>query len=108
MTPYQIHQNHADLFKIISSCLFNTNMGVQTGISCSSCELLAVLVRDVSASTGVFVSFCKSEVNDVDYVLLLTHADQEVIWFDISVQEALLVNVFNPLQHLNSQHKYGL
>jgi hypothetical protein len=40
-------------------------------------------------------------------MLLLTRPDQKVVRFDVSVQEALLVYKFNPLQHLDGDHEYG-
>jgi hypothetical protein len=62
----------------------------------------------MAASVRVLVSFSQTEVNHVDDMLLLTHADQEVIWFDVSVQETLLVHILDPLEHLDSYHKHCL
>jgi hypothetical protein len=41
-------------------------------------------------------------------VLLLAHADEEVVWLDVSVDEAAGVDELDPLQHLVSQHQHRL
>jgi hypothetical protein len=41
-------------------------------------------------------------------MLLLAHADQEVIRFYVAMEEALLVHILDSLQHLNAYHKHGL
>ena len=45
----------------------------------------------------VAVAFGKTEVNDVDMVLFRANTHQKVVWLDISVQEAFIVNIFNAL-----------
>jgi len=37
------------------------------------------------SSFGVFVALGKAKVDDVDDVLVLSRANQEVVWLDISV-----------------------
>ena len=45
---------------------------------------------------GVFVALCKSEVNDIDIVLgTLGTANQEVVRFNISVNNPFLVHFLN-------------
>ena len=38
-------------------------------------------------------------------MLLLLNADQKVVWFYISVQETILVDKLNSLQHLYGEHQ---
>jgi hypothetical protein len=38
-------------------------------------------------------------------MLLLLNADQKVVWFNVSVQETILVHKLNSLQHLYGQHQ---
>lgn len=71
LASYKIHQNNSNLLKIISPCLFNTQMGIQTSISGSSSQRFIVFKTYVSACLGVLVSFCKSKINNVYNVLLL-------------------------------------
>ncbi len=57
---------------------------------------------------GVSVSLRQPEVNDVNIVLSLPYADQEVVWLDIPVQEQSRMDVLNPLNHLISKHQHSL
>lgn len=41
-------------------------------------------------------------------MLLLPDADQKVVWFDIPVEEAALMDELDSLEHLNSKHKDSL
>ena len=60
-------------------------MGVEASVSGCSSQLLIVLVANVTSSSGVFVPFGQAKVNYVDDVLLLAHADQEIVRLDVSV-----------------------
>ena len=73
-------------------------MGVNRGVASSAGQVLAVTVRDVLAGLGVAEALGKAEVDDVDVVLLLADADQEVVWLDISVEEVSAVDELDPLQ----------
>jgi hypothetical protein len=52
----------------------------------------------VLASLRVAEALGKTKVDDVDVVLLLANADQEVVWLDISVKEVPRVHKFDPLK----------
>lgn len=41
-------------------------------------------------------------------MLLFANSDQEVVWFDVSVQEMPRVDELYPLQHLVGQHEHRL
>jgi hypothetical protein len=44
----------------------------------------------------VFKALCQSEVNDVDLILrLISATNQEVVGFDVSMNDSLLVNFLN-------------
>ena len=104
----KVHENHADLFKVITSRLLNAHVRVKRRIPCSPRQLLIVLVAYVATSPRIFESLGKSKVNHIDYVLLLADTDEEVIWFDVSVKEAALVDVLDTLEHLDGKHQDGL
>lgn len=78
-------------------------MGVHRGIAGSAGQVLAIAVGDVLAGLGVAEALGKTEVDYVYVVLLLADADQEVVWFDISVEEVSAVDELDPLQ-LNHLH----
>jgi len=52
----------------------------------------------VLASLGVAEALGEAEVDDVDVVLLLGDADEEVVGLDISVEEVPRVNELDPLK----------
>ena len=97
----EVHKHHSDLLQIIPACLLNAQMSVEAGVASSPCQLLIVLVRDVSTSSGVFIPLGQSKVNYIDNVLLLSKTDQEIVRFDISMKETILMNKFNTLEHLD-------
>jgi hypothetical protein len=44
----------------------------------------------------VFEALCQPEVDDVDLILgLIRASNQEVVWFDVSMNDSLLVNFLN-------------
>lgn len=89
-----------DGFEVVSSGLLNAFVGVDGGIAGSSCQVLTVLIRDVF-TFAVFITLCKTEVDDVDLVFgLVSSADQEVVRLDIPVNYSLLVHLLDT-HHLN-------
>lgn len=73
-------------------------MGVDRGITGGSSKILAVFVRDV-LTLAVFITFCETEVDDVDLVFcLVSSADQEVIRLDIPVDYSFFVHFLNAHQ----------
>ena len=59
----------------------------------------------MAARSWVFIPLGETEVNYVNHMLLLLNADQKVVWFYISVQETILVDKLNSLQHLYGEHQ---
>ena len=84
-TLNKVHEDHSNLFKVVSSRLLNSHMRVQTSITRRPSQLLIVFVADVTTSSGVFVSLRQTKVNDVDYVLVVALAYQEIVRLDVSV-----------------------
>ena len=95
----------ADCLQIIASALFNALMGSNRGISGSSSEILAVLVRNVLTLT-VLIALGQTEVNDENVVSSgLGASDQEVIGLDITMNDTLLVHFLNPLNELRADQQ---
>ena len=46
----------------------------------------------------------KPEIDNVDFGRFFTSSYDEIIWFDISMKIALIVDKLNPLNHLISNH----
>ena len=49
-------------------------------------------------SLGVSESFGKTEINHIDVVLLLSNADEEIVWLNVPMKEVTGVNKLNPLK----------
>ena len=80
-------------------------MGRDRCISGRSSEILSVFVGDVLALT-VLVALGEAEVDDVDVVSgRISASDQEVIRFDITMDNSLFVHFFNTSDELNSDHQ---
>lgn len=73
-------------------------MGVDWGVSSGTGQILSISVRNVFAGLGISESLGETEIDDVDVVLLLANANQEVVRLDISMQEVSGMNELNPLQ----------
>ena len=87
--------------KTISSRLFVTNVGVQRGISSSSCKILPVFERNMLTVTG-FVTLSEAEINDVDHVLgSLSSSGHEIVGFDVPMNDPFFVDNLDSLEHLN-------
>ncbi len=70
-------------------------MCVDTGVSGCSSQVLVFPVRYVLVCASISVLLGQTKVNDVDQVALLAQAHQEVVWFHVSVDKVLRVDVFD-------------
>ena len=74
------------------------------GVPGRSCQVFAIFVGDVLALT-VLVALCEAEIYDVDVVSTrFCASDQEIVWFDISVNDSLFMHFFDALDQLNGDH----
>ena len=104
----KVQNDVADGLQVVSSRLLDALVGRNGGVPGRSSQVLAVLVRDVLTFT-VFVALCEAEVDDVDVVLGgLCATDQEVVWLDVSVDDSLLMHLFNATNHLDCDHEDSL
>lgn len=67
-------------------------MCIDCGVSSSTSQILAITVWNMLTSFWVSEAFGKPKVNDIHEMLLLLNPNQEVIGFDISVQEVARVD----------------
>lgn len=70
-------------------------MGVDAGVSCRPREVFVFLVGDVLVRSCVPVLLGQSEVDGVDEIALLAETHEEVVGFDVSVDEVLRVDVLD-------------
>ena len=77
-------------------------------VTSGSCEILAVFVRNV-LTLAVLEAFGKTEIDDVDVVTSRVCAtDEEVIRFDVSVNDALLMHFLYATDELHRNHQDSL
>ena len=74
----------------------------------SSSQILVFPVRNVLPGSVVSELLCKPKVNQEQLVAVPANPHQEVVWFDVAVDEILVVHIFHPPNHLVCQHKDGL
>ena len=71
--------------------LTDAEVRVGGGVTRRAREVLAVAVRNVFARLRIPVAFCEAKVNDVEDVLALADAHEEVVGLDVAVDEVLRV-----------------
>ena len=94
-----------DGFQVISSRLFVPNVSVKTGISCSSCQVLSISERNV-LTIRALVALGQSKINNVDCVFgSVCPSDQKIVRFDVPMDNSLLMDTLDSLDHLNGDVK---
>lgn len=88
--------------------LTNSKMGVNAGITGSTGQIFVLTVGNVEMGLGVSVFLGKTEVNDIDLIAPLANAHQEVVGLDITMDERLGMDIFDPGNELVSQEKHRL
>jgi hypothetical protein len=93
-TSKEVHENVAQSFQVVPARLLASQMGVDTHVTRSTGERLALPVRNVLLCLGVTVLLGHTKVHDVNYISALGawSADEEVVRLDVAVDEVLLVN----------------
>lgn len=91
----EVHENVTERFEVISSRLFDSEMGVDRGISSGTGQVLVLSVRDMQVGLRVPVLFRQTEIDYVDLVASLADAHQKVVRLDISVDEVSRVDVLD-------------
>ena len=101
----EIDEYKTERLKVISSALLNTKMSVHRSIAGCSSEIFTIPVGYVFSSFGVTEPFGKPEINNIDKMLLLSDANQEVVWLNVTMQKMSRVNKLQSLKHLIRQHE---
>ena len=78
-------------------------MSINTGISSCACKIFIFSVWNVLVSLLISILFSQAKVNDVHKIPFLPKTHQKVVWFDITMDEVLRVNIFQSanLENLN-------
>lgn len=83
-------------------------MGIDGGITSSTGQVLVLAVRDVEVRLRVTILLGQTEIDDVDLVTTLANAHQEVVGFDITMDEGLGVDVLDAGDELVGEKQNGL
>lgn len=83
-------------------------MGGNGGIPCSSCQVLSIFVWDVHAFR-VLVALGQSKIDNVDVIArCIRPANQEVVWLDVTMNEAFFVDLLDAADELDGDHEHSL
>lgn len=104
----EVEHDVSEGFHVVTAGLFDTQVGVDTGITGSTSQVLVLTVRDVEVSLWITVLLGQTKIDDVDLVTTLSNAHKEVVWFDITVDEGLCVDVLDTRDELVSEQENGL
>lgn len=94
-TTKEVHQNVGKRLEIITASLFDTQVSVNGSVTCSTRQILVLPIRNVKVSLRVSEFLRQTKVNDVDLVPALADSHEEVIRFDVAVNEVTGVNIFD-------------
>jgi hypothetical protein len=81
-------------------------MSVNGGVTSCASESFALPVLDVF-SLGSHILLGESEINDEDPMSVLAFSNGEIVWLDISMDDASGVNVFDAFDHLIGAHEHS-
>ena len=77
-------------------------------LPCGSGEVFIFSVCNVLPGPVVPVLLGQTEVDHKQLVTMAPDPHQEVVWFDVPMDEILVVDVLDPPNHLVCQHEDGL
>ena len=80
-------------------------MGVDARVPSGARQVLILSVRDVLPGPVVAVLLCQAEIDEEQLVAVSADTHEEVVWFDVSVDEVLVVDVLDSADHLVCQHQ---
>ena len=91
----------SDGFEVISSGLLVTNVGVYTGVSGRTGQILSIQEWNV-LTIRALVTLRETEVDNVDGILgVFIASNQKVVRLDISMNDPLFVHNLDSLDHLH-------
>jgi len=70
-------------------------MSIDRRVSCGAGEILVLPVGNVKVGVGVTKFLREAEIDDINYVFVLADAHQEVVWFDIAMDEISTVDILD-------------
>ena len=97
----KVEKHMADSFQIVTPRLLDSFMGGDGSVSCRTSQVLSILVGNVLSLT-VLVALRETKINNIDIIpRVLGCTNQEVIWLDIPMDDAFLMNFLDMADKLN-------
>jgi hypothetical protein len=94
-TTQEVHEDISERLKIISAGLLDTQVSVDRGVTSCTSQILVLAVRDVEMSLWITELLRETEIDDIDLVAPLANTHEEVVGFDITMNEVSRVDVFD-------------
>ncbi len=91
----KVHEDVSEGLEVVSAGLFNTQMSVDGSVTSSTSQVLVLSVGDVEVGLWVAEFLRETKVNDVDLIAALSNTHQEIVWFDVTMDEVAGVNVLD-------------
>jgi uncharacterized protein YuzE len=82
-------------------------MGVNGGVSRGSSQIFMLTIPNMLMGSRITIFFGESKINDINEIFTLAKANQEIIWFDIAMNEIFGVDIFQASNQLISKHNDG-
>ena len=106
-TAQEVKDHMTDRLEVVSSGLLVAKVGVHRSVTGGTREILTVTEWDV-LTVGRLEALGQTKVDDVDRVLgLVIAANQEIIRLNVTVDDALLVDDLDALNHLRGDVQDG-
>ncbi len=96
----EVEEHEAERLEVVAAGLFAAEVGVDGRVARSARERLLLRVGNVLVCARVAIPFREAKVDDVDNVLLLVEANEEVVWLHIAVHVVARVHVLEALDQL--------
>jgi len=107
-TAEEIHEDVCEGFKVITTSLFDAQVGVDRSVASGTSQVLVLAVRDVQVGLWVAEFLCETKVNNVDLVATFANAHQEVVGLDVTMNEVARVDILNARDQLVSEQEHSL
>ena len=103
----KVDQNINQRLDIISSALLNAEMSVDRSISGCASQVLVVLISDVLFFLADIL-LGESEVYHVYLGDVVLSSDEEIVRFDVAMEDSSGMNKFNQLEHIETNQYCSL
>ena len=104
----EVDEDETDGLEVVTPTLLDAKMCIDTCIARRTRQRLVVLVGNVLTSLGIAIALRQAEVDDVNDVLLLPVANEEVVGLHVAMNKMVVVQELEALDHLVCNHKSGL